>query len=221
MGGFFKLIGLVTMCIFLYFCVAYMLFGEAKIGNFMLQKTAHINLAQTYVLSLDRLPKRYIRIEQELKRHNIEHIKFSAVDGLNLLFKDENGNTFMGLDIKNKTSAFEVNKKYHVSCPSVDIQYFYDPKVLDRPLTPGELGCYCSHLQMWNDILKKGYDYALIFEDDAMLSNDFDGQLDYLLMNLPYSNMDFIYLFSLSSPHNPKYTILNNQAIYKYKPGGG
>ena len=34
-------------------------------------------------------------------------------------------------------------------------------------LTKGGIGCYLSHVKIWENILKNNYKYALIFEDDA------------------------------------------------------
>lgn len=37
-----------------------------------------------------------------------------------------------------------------------------------KPLTPGELGCTLSHLEIYKKFLQTGDDFALIFEDDAI-----------------------------------------------------
>jgi len=34
-------------------------------------------------------------------------------------------------------------------------------------LTRGQIGCFCSHRQIWKKILKAGHRYACIFEDDV------------------------------------------------------
>lgn len=41
-----------------------------------------------------------------------------------------------------------------------------------KPLTPGELGCTLSHLEAIHQFLKTDDDYALIFEDDALIPED-------------------------------------------------
>lgn len=56
-------------------------------------------------------------------------------------------------------------------------QYFEQAvKGRSKPLTPGELGCTLSHVQALNIFLQTEDDYALIFEDDAILPTDFSLQ---------------------------------------------
>ena len=40
-------------------------------------------------------------------------------------------------------------------------------------LDPGEIGCYLSHLRVFNAIRKENLPYALIFEDDAIFCDNF------------------------------------------------
>ena len=40
-------------------------------------------------------------------------------------------------------------------------------------LRPGEIGCYLSHHNLWQTIVKNNIEYALILEDDAKLAPDF------------------------------------------------
>lgn len=41
-----------------------------------------------------------------------------------------------------------------------------------RPLTPGEIGCFLSHLRCWQLIVERGLDCALILEDDFNVHED-------------------------------------------------
>ncbi len=50
-------------------------------------------------------------------------------------------------------------------------------------MTPGEIGCFLSHLACWGEILKSGEKYALILEDDAVFGQslpDFTGSLGWI-----------------------------------------
>lgn len=38
-----------------------------------------------------------------------------------------------------------------------------------RPLSPGELGCYSSHFQLWQWLLQSSYDQLIVFEDDVTI----------------------------------------------------
>lgn len=45
--------------------------------------------------------------------------------------------------------------------PGLNRQSFF------RPLTPGEIGCYASHLRIWELMVQRGQDCALVLEDDV------------------------------------------------------
>ncbi len=47
--------------------------------------------------------------------------------------------------------------------PRLNRRQFY------RPLTPGEIGCYASHLKVWQLMLQRGQACALVLEDDVAL----------------------------------------------------
>jgi GR25 family glycosyltransferase involved in LPS biosynthesis len=53
---------------------------------------------------------------------------------------------------------------------NMDVEFFpaIDGKLLGRD---GAYGCAMSHLSIWRDIVAKGYENALIFEDDVTLSS--------------------------------------------------
>ncbi|KAG5887519.1 hypothetical protein JTB14_022132 [Gonioctena quinquepunctata] len=42
---------------------------------------------------------------------------------------------------------------------------FVDP-YHKRPMTLGEIGCFMSHFNIWNEIVEKGYETTLVLEDD-------------------------------------------------------
>jgi GR25 family glycosyltransferase involved in LPS biosynthesis len=57
--------------------------------------------------------------------------------------------------------------------------------------TPGAVGCAASHFGIWQQTAESGTP-ALVFEDDAVLRNDFKERLDFLLSDL--TNWDYIAL---------------------------
>jgi GR25 family glycosyltransferase involved in LPS biosynthesis len=61
---------------------------------------------------------------------------------------------------------------------------------------PGELACWQSHLRLWLDILDKGYETALIFEDDIDLDVDIKAIMADVHESMAYSGMgwDMFYL---------------------------
>ncbi|XP_074117444.1 procollagen galactosyltransferase 1 isoform X2 [Sminthopsis crassicaudata] len=51
-----------------------------------------------------------------------------------------------------------------------------------RPLTKGELGCFLSHHQIWKEVVERGLEKSLVFEDDLRFEIFFKRRL----MNLMY-----------------------------------
>lgn len=49
-----------------------------------------------------------------------------------------------------------------------------------RPLSLGEIGCHISHIKCWQKITEYGLDFAVILEDDVVLSDKFPAALQFL-----------------------------------------
>lgn len=60
-------------------------------------------------------------------------------------------------------------------------------------ITKSEWGCAMSHVRIWRDIVEKGYETSLIFEDDVVLSPNFVGKLEQIMSELP-DDWDFVNL---------------------------
>ncbi|XP_040583666.1 glycosyltransferase 25 family member [Lepeophtheirus salmonis] len=54
----------------------------------------------------------------------------------------------------------------------------------ERPIKFGEIGCFLSHYNIWMDIVEKGYDRVIIFEDDIRFEPFFRSKLERLLEEL-------------------------------------
>lgn len=62
-------------------------------------------------------------------------------------------------------------------------------------LTPGELGCYLSHLRCWEIVVERGLPHAVLLEDDVVLSPELPRVLEQIArLDLPY---DLVRLSSL------------------------
>lgn len=61
-----------------------------------------------------------------------------------------------------------------------------EPKAYARnmgsPILPGKLGCYASHVSVWEALVASRYEAALILEDDVVFHDDFLPALDLALV---------------------------------------
>jgi GR25 family glycosyltransferase involved in LPS biosynthesis len=64
-------------------------------------------------------------------------------------------------------------------------------------ITKPEWGCAMSHVRIWRDIVEKGYETTLVFEDDIVLQPNFTENLSKILSELP---PDWDYLNLGASP---------------------
>jgi len=65
-----------------------------------------------------------------------------------------------------------------------------------RPITYGEIGCFMSHWNVWNDVIKKKYSKVIVFEDDVRFEPYFRSKMQRLLAELEAIklNWDLIFL---------------------------
>ena len=57
---------------------------------------------------------------------------------------------------------------------------FVEPYHERRHLTKGEIGCFMSHYNVWLDVIEKGYDKVVVFEDDIRFEPYFRAKVDHL-----------------------------------------
>lgn len=105
---------------------------------------------QIYLINLDRRPDRLERVMNSLNNSDMKNMKvlrMSAVDGSEIdITRVPLSETAKGELKQIETTGFRT-KHYQ--------------------LTRGAIGCYLSHVKIWKDIVEKGHNNALIFEDDA------------------------------------------------------
>lgn len=97
------------------------------------------------VINLDRSPDRWAHAKAQLDRVGVDAQRVQGVDG-KLLTQDQ-------LDHYNVPS----NYPYKILCP--------------RPLRAGEIGCFLSHQKCWEMLMRSEEKWALIMEDDIILSD--------------------------------------------------
>jgi len=80
-----------------------------------------------------------------------------------------------------------------LAVPPTFTGYFFEGDRLHSKLKPGEVGCYASHLKALSVVVERGIAYALILEDDALLTRDLTQTIDNILANVP-EDWDVVYL---------------------------
>jgi GR25 family glycosyltransferase involved in LPS biosynthesis len=127
-----------------------------------------------YLINLKRRPDRYKQFMKYYTASELQNdplIKFNAIDGSlldvnNIPLTDLARNELKQLD----NSGFRT-KHYQ--------------------LTKGAIGCYLSHVKLWEHILKTNTEYALVFEDDAKIPKRIKKIIDKQLKYIP-SDWDII-----------------------------
>ncbi len=166
-----------------------------------------IFIDNTYVINLKNSKNRYESVKKEFLKYNIQkYTRFEAIDGMKIEITDfDNMQKIKTSDIKNKIIQFNPNNIYKIEC---DQDYYFNYKYtpyssynniflnlreLRVPLKLGEIGCACSHLKVYQDIIGNKYKNSLVFEDDFVLKDNFSNNLQNVLDNIPKS-CDIIYL---------------------------
>ncbi|XP_072488682.1 inactive glycosyltransferase 25 family member 3 isoform X2 [Notamacropus eugenii] len=139
---------------------------EALADGPPMQPSAHVFLPpknpnkmgfdEVFVISLARRPERRERMLSSLWEMEIAGRILEAVDGSAL-----NSSTIksLGVDL---------------------LPGYYDP-YSGRTLTKGEVGCFLSHYSIWEEMVTRGLEQVLVFEDDVRFEASFRMRLERLM----------------------------------------
>jgi len=147
--------------------------ADSIFGDYLpkLPEKSKLGFSQIYPINLKRRPDRFNRMMYNLEQLGIEAKAVEAVDGRQL---DENYIKFHGIQMMP-----DFSEPYH-----------------KRPLTYGEIGCFMSHFNIWQDMLENNYEKVLILEDDIRFRPYFTEKLQYLMEELdtsaPYWDLVFL-----------------------------
>jgi GR25 family glycosyltransferase involved in LPS biosynthesis len=129
-----------------------------------------LDIDKIYIINLEKDKDRWDYISNQCKKINLNINRFDAIYGKNLPEDHP--------DIK---------------------KYIMDNNLRDKrlnygiPLNPGQIGCALSHIKIWEEAYEKGYENILIFEDDAIIPDDFNEKINPILKSLP-ENWDYLSL---------------------------
>ena len=119
------------------------------------------SIKNSFLINLDHRKDRLQHFKQKYAEANINIPLYihSAVNGKKLKLEDINITRLAKKEITDAKTLGYRTKHYQ--------------------LTMGGIGCYLSHVGLWNLIYNKGIDYALIFEDYANIPPDFIKNLNF------------------------------------------
>ena len=120
-----------------------------------------------YLINLKRRPDRLHNFLEHYNKSDFKNetvIKFDAIDGSRLNVDSVSLSELAQAELQQlETTGFRT-KHYQ--------------------LTKGAIGCYLSHVKVWENILKHKYNNVLIFEDDAKIPEDLNAKI--------YENMKYV-----------------------------
>jgi len=112
-----------------------------------------------YVINLERRKDRYDDFLKKCKKNNIKNIiRFNAFDKNNL--KNKNG----------KIISDVIYTKYQTNI----FKNF-------RNLQFGEIGCFLSHICLWEKQLLNNNEYIIIYEDDPIFCNNYENKFNNII----------------------------------------
>tara|TARA_B110000503_G_scaffold116079_1_gene174854 strand:- start:480 stop:1208 length:729 start_codon:yes stop_codon:yes gene_type:complete len=125
------------------------------------------------MINLDRAVPRKDAMEARLADIGLKYIRFSAVDGA---------------------------AEWETLASSVDIAAFR--RNTGRDVMNGEIGCYHSHLRVWQMLVQSDAPMALVLEDDVVFHDGFLGALKLAIAQA--DNWDFLKFNKIRAKH-PKF----------------
>lgn len=134
-----------------------------------------------YVINLQSRPDRLLSMKNKLKQLNTNGIFLKAV----------NGNTL------NVESLYNNGIVQHPKYSSDHNVNFWDNESgthMKKKLTKGEIGCFISHLYVWDTIATSKHRYGLILEDDVDFADNFNNRMHDIIHQMRHIDWDIIYL---------------------------
>ena len=91
---------------------------------------------------------------------------------------------------------------------------------IDKIMSTGVLSCTLNHIYAYKNIIERGLDYAIIFENDPFFLGDFSKNIAIIEQELQHIPSGYIISLENSTLRFPSYfQTQNNQILYKAKSG--
>ncbi len=158
------------------------------------KSSANMNNGEVLVINLTKHTNRMNAFAEQFNKEGIKYNRFNAVLGYDVKIIEENGTAHRGIDIKNGTFNFQPGKSYEIACKNHTFTH-YVPLYRKRNVSIGEIGIYCSHYEIFNQVIEKNLKYAVVFEDDVVISKGFKDYLARITKALDsMKDVDILYL---------------------------
>lgn len=86
-----------------------------------------------------------------------------------------------------KIHSMPIYKKNAVDGQQLKANKTFQMNFSNRPtrLSPGEIGCFISHFEIWFDMVKNGLPFCCVYEDDALFTEGYTDKLSAVLSEVP------------------------------------
>lgn len=121
-----------------------------------------------YLINLKRRPDRltnFLEHYQSSDLKNVDITKFDAIDGSKL-----------------DVTSVPLSELALAELQQLETTGF---RTKHYQLTKGAIGCYLSHVKIWENILKNNYETVLIFEDDAKIPKNLNHEIHEQMKYVP------------------------------------
>lgn len=111
----------------------------------------------------------------------------------------QDGKYYTGQDIKDEILVMKKGNNYKIHC-NKDFSFIYKSTPNRNNLSAGELGIFCSHATIWNNMVNKNFSHTLQFEDSI---DRYSESKDYYTKGTIIHKVRY-YIWSLTRKHDNK-----------------
>lgn len=145
------------------------------------------------VINLDRSPDRWTSVKNQLCKINSDAQRVPAVDG----------------------KALDPHFIEKIQPP------LHKKWRFPRTLSPGEVGCYLSHIKCWEQLLSSNEKWALIIEDDILILNSakpFFENANWIPPGIDLIQPFIFFPQTVKIKKNSQHTVLDRSLVIQVKP---
>ena len=136
-----------------------------------LPEKTKVGYDEIYLINLERRWDRFEKMRDSFGLLGIDYKWIKAVDG-----------------------KVDINDQYLKDNGIKMMPKFVEP-FHDRPIKRGEIGCFLSHFSIWKDVIDKGHDKVIVFEDDIRFEPYFIAKLHHLEDEIKKLDLDWHLIF--------------------------